>query len=48
MSLQTKIANPFENFKSKDNDNMTEGNAESRLTGLERNYTTFQVNREKI
>ena len=27
---------------------MNKGNAESRLTGLERNNTTFQVNHEKI
>ena len=27
---------------------MTKGYAESRLSGLERNYTTFQVNNEKI
>ena len=37
MSRQTKIANSFQNFKSKGKDNMTKGNAESRLTGLERN-----------
>ena len=27
---------------------MDKGNAESRLFGLEKNYTTFQVNHEKI
>ena len=27
---------------------MNEGNAETRLFGLEKNYTTFQVNHEKI
>ena len=48
ISLQTKIANSFQNFKSKGKDNMTKGYAESRLAGLERHYTTFQVNPEKI
>ena len=48
ISLQAKIANSFQHFKSKGKENMTEGYAESRLTGLERNYTTFQVNHEKI
>ena len=48
MSLQAKIANSFQNFKSKGKGNMTKGYAESRLTGLEKHYTTFQVNHEKI
>ena len=38
-SLQTKINNSFHNFKSKGKNNMTEGNAQARLTGLEKNYT---------
>ena len=48
MSLQTKIANSFQNLKSKNKENMTKGSAESLLAGLERHYTTFQVNHEKI
>ena len=48
LALQVKIANSFQNFKSKGKINMNKGNAESRLTDLERNYTTFQVNHEKI
>ena len=48
MSLQAKIANSFQNFKSKGKENMKKGYVESRLTGLERNYTTFQLNHEKI
>ena len=48
ISLQAKIANSFQNFKSKGKENMTEGYAESRLAGLKRNYTSFQVNHEKI
>ena len=48
MSLQAKIANSFLNFKSKGKENMTKGYAESRLTGLERNYASFQSNHEKI
>ena len=46
--LQVKIAKSFQNFKSKGKDNMNEGNAEAHLYGLEKNYTTFQVNHEKI
>ena len=48
MSLQAKIANSFQNFKSKGKENMTNGYAESRLAGLETYYTTFPVNHEKI
>ena len=48
MALQAKIANSFQNFKSKGPSNMNKGNAESRLFGLKKNYTTFQVNHEKI
>ena len=48
MSLQAKIANSFLNFKSKLKENMTKGYAESRLTGLERNYSSFHANHEKI
>ena len=48
MALQAKIANSFQNFKSKGPSNMNKGNAESRLFGLEKNYTTFQGNHEKI
>ena len=48
LALQVKITNSFQNFKSKEKSNMKKGNAESRLTGLESNYTTFQVNHEKI
>ena len=48
LTLQAKIDNSFQNFKSKGKDSMNEGNAESRLFGLEKNYTTFQVNHEKI
>ena len=48
MSLQAKIANSFQNFKSKGKENMTKGYAESRIIGLERHYTTFQINHEKI
>ena len=48
ISLQNKIANFFFNFKSKVKENVIKGYAESRLAGLERNYTTFQVNQEKI
>ena len=48
LSVQAKIANSFQNFKSKGKENMTNAYAESRLTGLERNYTTFQINHEKI
>ena len=46
--LQVKITNSFRNFKSKGKSNMNKGNAESRLAGLEINYTTFQVDHEKI
>ena len=46
MSLQAKIANSFQNFKSKGKETITKGFAESRLAGLERHYTTFQVNHE--
>ena len=46
--FQVKIAKSFQNFKSKGKDNMNEGYAEARMYGLEQNYTTFQVNREKI
>ena len=48
MLLQVKITNSFHNYKSKGKENMTEDYAELRLTGLERNDTTFQVNHEKI
>ena len=48
MSLQAKIANSFQNFKSKGKENMTKGYAESRLSWIERHYTTFKVNHEKI
>ena len=48
LALQAKITNSFHNFKSKGKTNMNKGNAESRLSGLERNYTTFQVNHVKI
>ena len=48
MSLQTKINNSFQNFKSKGKDNMTGGNAQARLTGLEKNYANFHSTYEKI
>ena len=48
MWLQAKIANSFQNFKSKGKEKMTKGYAESRLAGIERYYTTFQDNHEKI
>ena len=47
-SLQTKINNSFHNFKSKGKDNMTVGNAQACLAGLEKNYTIFQTTHEKI
>ena len=48
LAFQVKIAKSFHNFKSKGKDKMDVGNAEARLFGLEKNYTTFQVNHEKI
>ena len=48
MSLQAKIANSFLNFKSKGKENITKSYVESRLTGLERNYSSFQAHHEKI
>ena len=48
LALQVKIAKSFQNFKSKGKDNMNERYAEARLYGLQKNYTTFQVNHEKI
>ena len=47
-SLRTKINNSFHNFKSKGKDNITEGNAQARLTGLEKNYSIIQSTHEKI
>ena len=46
VALQVNIAKSFYNFKFKGKDKMDEGNAEARLFGLEKNYTTFQVNHE--
>ena len=48
LALQVKIAKSFQNFKSKGKDNMNQDDAKARLFGLEKNYTTLQVNHEKI
>ena len=48
VARQVKIAKSFHNFKSKGKDKMDEGNPGAHLFGLEKNYTTFQVNHEKI